>query len=151
MLYNTWAALLVTIINSFRLLNWKFVRICLIQSKLPPLRIIPMKPCRPSKLYSTQWVLYFKYSNSNSPYKNRWYVSAQFIPTEQETVAQLFSQRVKTERPVIEADSSDNKWIIFPGAWNRYKQTTSLTDTNEIRNELRGAYDRFPDFFRMGI
>ena len=47
--------------------------------------------------------------------------------------------RVKPARPTIDADSSDNKWIIFTDAWNRYKEMSKLTDANEIRNELRSA------------
>ena len=46
---------------------------------------------------------------------------------------------MKPSRPVIEADSSDNKWVIFKDAWERYKEMTALNDANEIRNELRSA------------
>ena len=52
---------------------------------------------------------------------------------------QTRSQRMKPERPIIDADSSDNKWIIFQDAWNRYKEMTALRNVDEIRNELRSA------------
>ena len=42
-------------------------------------------------------------------------------------------------RPIIEADCTDNKWVIFKDAWTRYKQMTSLQNPNEIRNELRSS------------
>jgi hypothetical protein len=45
----------------------------------------------------------------------------------------------KPERPTIEADSSDNKWIIFTDAWVRYKDMGKLQDLNDIRNELRSS------------
>lgn len=47
--------------------------------------------------------------------------------------------RAKIERPLMDADCSDNQWVIFQDAWQRYKQMTSLTDVAEIRNELRSA------------
>lgn len=50
-------------------------------------------------------------------------------------------RRTKPERPIISADCSDNKWIIFLDAWQRYKQMSKLTDPIEIRNELRSACD----------
>jgi len=49
------------------------------------------------------------------------------------------SQRNKPSRPIIEADCTDNRWVIFKDAWVRYKQMAKLTDLNEIRNELRSA------------
>ena len=61
---------------------------------------------------------------------------AQFILIEQQTAAQLRPQRVKPKCPVIELDSSNNKWIIFQDAWIHYKQTTLLTSPIETRNEL---------------
>lgn len=64
---------------------------------------------------------------------------ARLLPAEQNAGTSLRQQRVKPERPVIEADSSDNKWIIFQDAWSRYKQMTLLTDPIETRNELRSA------------
>lgn len=48
-------------------------------------------------------------------------------------------QRMKPIRPTIEADSSDNKWVIFKDAWQRYKEMAALRNPNEIRNELRSA------------
>ena len=47
--------------------------------------------------------------------------------------------RAKIERPVIDADCSDNQWVIFQDAWERYKQMASITTNAEIRNELRSA------------
>lgn len=47
--------------------------------------------------------------------------------------------RAKLERPTIDADCTDNRWIIFRDAWTRYKQMASLTLEAEIRNELRSA------------
>jgi len=47
--------------------------------------------------------------------------------------------RAKIERPVIDADCSDNQWVIFQDAWERYKQMASITTNVEIRNELRSA------------
>ena len=47
--------------------------------------------------------------------------------------------RAKIERPVIDADCSDNQWVIFQDAWRRYKQMASLTTDEEIRNELRSS------------
>ena len=52
---------------------------------------------------------------------------------------QQHAQRCKPARPVIEADCTDNKWVIFKDAWTRYKQMTRLTEQAEIRNELRSA------------
>lgn len=48
-------------------------------------------------------------------------------------------QSVKPTRPVIEADSSDNNWIIFEDSWRRYKEMANLRDATHIRNELRSA------------
>lgn len=45
----------------------------------------------------------------------------------------------KPTRPTIEADSSDNGWIIFKDSWDRYKQMVDLTDPVAIRNELRST------------
>lgn len=45
----------------------------------------------------------------------------------------------KPSRPVIEADSSDNTWIIFEDSWRRYKDMTNLADATRIRNELRST------------
>lgn len=47
--------------------------------------------------------------------------------------------RAKLERPTIEADCTDNRWIIFRDAWSRYKEMASLTSATEIRNELRST------------
>lgn len=65
---------------------------------------------------------------------------ARLLPTGQHAPTPLSRHsRVKPERPVIEPDSSDNKWIIFKDAWLRYKEMTQLNDPTEIRNELRSA------------
>ena len=45
----------------------------------------------------------------------------------------------KPLRPTIEADSSDNSWIIFRDSWDRYKQMADLTDLAAVRNELRST------------
>jgi len=45
----------------------------------------------------------------------------------------------KPMRPTIDADSSDNKWIIFKDSWNRYKEMAGITDAVHIRNELRST------------
>lgn len=63
---------------------------------------------------------------------------AKLIPGQQ-TQDPSNRQRVKLERPSIEADSSDNKWIIFTDAWTRYKQMAKLDTLVEIRNDLRSA------------
>lgn len=47
--------------------------------------------------------------------------------------------RAKIERPLIDADCSDNQWVIFQDTWGRYKQMASLTADGEIRNELRSS------------
>ena len=47
--------------------------------------------------------------------------------------------RAKIERPKIDADCTDNQWVIFRDAWDRYKQMSSLTSEAEIRNELRSS------------
>ena len=47
--------------------------------------------------------------------------------------------RAKIERPRIDADCTDNQWVIFCDAWNRYKQMSSLSKDTEIRNELRSS------------
>ena len=46
---------------------------------------------------------------------------------------------LKLERPTIDADSTDNKWIIFKDAWIRYKDMAKLSDIRDIRNELRST------------
>ena len=60
---------------------------------------------------------------------------------DQSTVNQLFPRpsRAKIERPKIDADCTDNQWIIFCDAWDRYKQMSALTSEAEIRNELRSS------------
>ena len=64
---------------------------------------------------------------------------SKFAPTLQQPNDSQNRQRVKLERPYIEADSSDNKWVIFTDAWTRYKQMAKLEDVSEIRNDLRSA------------
>lgn len=48
-------------------------------------------------------------------------------------------QRCKPTRPTIEADCTDNKWVIFKDAWTRFKQMARLNNVTEIRNELRSS------------
>lgn len=48
-------------------------------------------------------------------------------------------QRSKPIRPTVDADFTDNKWVVFKDAWARYKQMARLTNPDEIRNELRSA------------
>lgn len=62
---------------------------------------------------------------------------AQFIPTEQQTAAQLCPIVPNRVKPVVEADSCDNKWIIFQDTWSLYKQMTSLTKWNSKRTTIR--------------
>ena len=64
---------------------------------------------------------------------------AQFITTEQQTTARLRPQYLKPECLTIEADSSDNKWIIFQDERSRYEQITLLTNPIDIRNVLGSA------------
>lgn len=47
--------------------------------------------------------------------------------------------RAKIERPKIDANCTDNQWVLFCDAWDRYKQMSSLTSEAEIRNELRSS------------
>lgn len=47
--------------------------------------------------------------------------------------------RAKLEWPTIDADCSDNRWIIFRDAWARCKEMASLTSASKIRNELCSA------------
>lgn len=47
--------------------------------------------------------------------------------------------RAKLTRPVIDADSTDNRWIIFKDEWSRYKEMAGLSSERDIRNELRAA------------
>lgn len=47
--------------------------------------------------------------------------------------------RAKLTRPIIEEDSTDNRWIIFKDEWNRYKEMAGLSNVQDIRNELRAA------------
>ena len=55
------------------------------------------------------------------------------------TVVKQQRRSSKPIRPIIEADSSDNSWIIFKDSWSRYKQMANLTDGTMIRNELRST------------
>ena len=60
---------------------------------------------------------------------------------DQSTVNQLPPRpsRAKIERPKIDADCTDNQWIIFCDAWDRYKKMGALTSKAEIRYELRSS------------
>ena len=66
---------------------------------------------------------------------------SQFIaPTNANNTPEDKSKRsTKPTRPTIDADSSDNKWIIFKDSWNRYKEMAGITDEATIRNELRST------------
>ena len=48
------------------------------------------------------------------------------------------------ERPIIEADSSDNTWEVFLDSWKIYKRMANIYDgdANTIRDELRSACSR---------
>lgn len=61
------------------------------------------------------------------------------IPTTQQQQP-LRTQPVKLNRPTIDAESTDNKWVIFLDAFQRYKEMAKLTGAREIKNELRSAY-----------
>ena len=52
---------------------------------------------------------------------------------------QTSKSRAKLTRPIIDADTTDNRWIIFKDEWQRYKDMAGLTNVNDIRNELRAA------------
>ena len=65
----------------------------------------------------------------------------QIVPNNTLPVTINNNRRSKPDRPIITADCTDNKWIIFTDAWKRYKDMTQLTDPNEIRNELRSSCD----------
>jgi len=47
--------------------------------------------------------------------------------------------RAKLTRPIIDADATDNRWIIFKDEWQRYKEMAGLSNLQDIRNELRAA------------
>ena len=68
---------------------------------------------------------------------------SQFLPPAAANVPppppQSRPNRAKLDRPTIDADCTDNRWIIFRDAWNRYKEMASLSSAAEIRNELRSA------------
>ena len=59
--------------------------------------------------------------------------------TRQSPLTRAQPPRAKIERPKIDADCTDNQWVIFCDAWERYKQTSSLASEAEIRNELRSS------------
>jgi len=72
----------------------------------------------------------------------------QFIPTTStsetatipsQTLVNHRPNRAKVERPSIDADCTDNQWMVFCDSWYRYKEMASLTSTAEIRNELRST------------
>ena len=50
-------------------------------------------------------------------------------------------RRSRIDRPVLTADCSDNKWIVFTDAWCRYKEMSGLVDPDAIRHELRATCD----------
>ena len=45
----------------------------------------------------------------------------------------------RPDRPVIEANISDNDWALFEDTWKRYKAMTGLTSEDKIRMELRAS------------
>lgn len=52
------------------------------------------------------------------------------------------NSRAKLTRPIIDADTSDNRWVIFKDEWQRYKEMAKLSNPPDIRNELRAACSR---------
>ena len=47
--------------------------------------------------------------------------------------------RAKLTRPIIDADSTDNRWIIFKDEWQRYKEMAGLSEPRDVRNEIRAV------------
>ena len=45
----------------------------------------------------------------------------------------------KPDRPVIEANLSDNDWALFLDTWSRYKRMTKVSDEEEKTMELRAC------------
>ena len=45
----------------------------------------------------------------------------------------------RPEPPVIHAGQTDNQWLLFLDAWERYKGLSNLNKPERIRNELRDA------------
>ena len=44
----------------------------------------------------------------------------------------ITTSRAKIERPIIDADCSDNRWVIFTDSWRRYKEMVKLTTNVDI-------------------
>jgi len=55
------------------------------------------------------------------------------------TNTQAAKPPTKLTKPVIDTDTSDNRWIIFKDEWRPYKDMARLSNTAEIRNEIRAA------------
>lgn len=71
---------------------------------------------------------------------------ARFLPSTTTQAAATTSElpqhrlpRTKVNRPIIDIDTNDNRWILFCDAWDRYKEMANLTSPDEIRNELRSS------------
>ena len=45
----------------------------------------------------------------------------------------------RPDRPSIDVESTETDWIMFEEDWDRYKQMSMLSSTDDIRNELRAA------------
>ena len=45
----------------------------------------------------------------------------------------------KVDRPPIDADMSDQDWVIFLDSWRRYKKLTNMNDAGEICEQLRAC------------
>ena len=68
----------------------------------------------------------------------------QFIPTTPALETAMIPSnhrpnRAKIGHPTIDADCTDNQWMVFCDSWSRYKEMASLTSVTEIRNELRST------------
>ena len=60
---------------------------------------------------------------------------SQFLPeTARTTPTAGKPTHAKIVRPSIDADCSDNRWVIFRDAWTRYKEMAKITLPNDIRN-----------------
>ena len=70
-------------------------------------------------------------------------IMRQFIPTTPASETTMIQSHrpnhTKIERPTIDADCTDNQWMVFCDSWSRYKEMASLTSVTEIRNELRST------------
>jgi hypothetical protein len=60
-------------------------------------------------------------------------------PTATSVNTDIKASRTKIERPTVDTDCSDNKWVIFEDAWTRYKEMATISKPIDIRNELRSS------------